>query len=97
MRHLARHQQVNFSPMVLVVGQTLVCLGLRERREAVRGRAIDGLAVVQQADDVVDSDPRALHARIAASDVRRAHDVSVGFGDRASQVRYVRGPGDGDQ
>jgi hypothetical protein len=83
--------------MILVVRQTLVHLGLREHWEAVRGQAIDALAVLQKADDVVNGDPRTLDAGIAASYVRRPHDVSVGLGELAAHTLYVRGPSAGDQ
>jgi len=54
-RHLARHQQVNLAAMVLAVREALVRVGLRGHRQARRRNALDGLAVLQEADHVVDA------------------------------------------
>lgn len=69
--------------MVLVVREALVHLGLRERRQAAPGEAVNGLAVLQKTDDIVHRNPSALHPRVAAPDVRRSNDVSVGLGNVA--------------
>ena len=81
MRHLSRNEQVNLSPMILVVREALVHLGLREHRQASRREAVEGFAILQKADDIVHSNPSTFHASVATAHVRRPNDVSIGLGD----------------
>lgn len=65
--HLLSDKQIDFALMVLVVRQTRVHVGLGQRWKARRGDAIDGLAVLQQTDDVMNPDARAFDARISTA------------------------------
>jgi hypothetical protein len=89
-RHLSRHQQINFSPMILVVGKTLVDLSPGERRKTRRREGLNGFAVLQKTDDIVDGNPRAFHSRIPAAYVGRSNNVSIGFRQLAHES-MVRG------
>jgi hypothetical protein len=75
--HLSSHQQVNLSPVILVVRETLVHLGLRKHWQARRGNAFDTLAVLQETDRIVHGDPSALQSSVAASHVWRPDDVAI--------------------
>ena len=66
MRHLARHQQVDLAPVVLVVCEALVHLGLGEVRKTASDETVYGLTVLKEANHVVHAYPRALDARVAA-------------------------------
>ena len=79
-RHLSRHQQINFSPMILVVCKTLVYLSPRERRKTRCPEGLNGFAVLQKTDDIMHGNPRAFDPSIPAAYVRRSNDVSIGFG-----------------
>lgn len=68
------------SGQMIITGVNLAALvdvSLRDHRQARRRNAVDGLAILQEADHVVDGHTRALHARATATHVRGPHDVSI--------------------
>ena len=52
--------------MVLVICETRERLRRREHRQTGRDNAVNGLAVLQQADHIVRYDPSAFHSGVAA-------------------------------
>src|SRR5688572_17576554 len=69
--------------MILVVRQTRVHMGLGQRWKARRGDAVEGLAALQQTDDVMNADARAFDARISTAHAWRTDNVAVRSRDRA--------------
>jgi hypothetical protein len=63
-RHLPGDWKIDLTAMVLVVRETFVHLGFRERRKAAAGHSLDRFAVLQKPDDIVDGDPRTLYAYV---------------------------------
>jgi hypothetical protein len=66
--HLAGHEKVDFASVIFIIGETLVNLRPSELREAVRYQRINRLAVLEQADDVVDANSSAFDYCVAAAD-----------------------------
>jgi hypothetical protein len=61
--HLSGNEQVDLSPMVIIICQTFV----------------NRLAILQQADDVVDGDAGTLDNRGATPDAGGTDNVTIGF------------------
>src|SRR5439155_27211351 len=82
--------QVNLAAMVLVVRETFVHLGFRQRRQAAAGDTVHCFAILQEADHIVDTDTSALHARVTISHVRRSNDVAIGPRNLAAHGLILR-------
>lgn len=63
--------------MVLVKREALIHLGAGDVWEAARDDAVHRLSVLEQADDVVDADARALDDGMAAAHAGLARDVAL--------------------
>jgi hypothetical protein len=74
---LPSDQDIDLTPMVLVVRQTLVHLRARKFWEAVGDETVDCLAVLQQADNVMNPDPRPVNPRVTAARFWRPDNVTV--------------------
>jgi hypothetical protein len=64
--HLASDEQIDLAPMVFIVGEAFVNLGLGEIRKTLRRYRIDRLSCLKKPDDVVNADSRTFHSRISA-------------------------------
>ena len=67
--HLERYEVVNLGAMILVVRQALVHLRALQIGEAAAD-LIHTATVDDEADDIVNANPGAFHARVPAADVR---------------------------
>ncbi|HTR77633.1 MAG TPA: hypothetical protein VMH39_05970, partial [Gemmatimonadaceae bacterium] len=78
-RRLSSHQQVNLAAVILIIGEAFIHLSPRKIGETMLAHdAVHSLAVLEQADHVVDTDARALHAGGAAAYATRPDNVAVG-------------------
>ncbi len=75
--HLTGHQQVNLSSMIFIICQTFVHLRARQIRKTVRNDCVHSLAVLQQANHVMNTNPGARDNRIAAPYAGQSSNVSV--------------------
>jgi len=48
-------------------------------RKKVRDQAVDGFAVLEQTDYIMNTDASAFHPCVTAPDIRRPDDVPIGF------------------
>jgi transposase len=78
--HLLRDQQIDFALMVLVVRQTRAHLRPGQSRKAGRRDAVDGLAVLQQTDDIMNPDAPVRSCYEAGRDGFWVHRWLVGAG-----------------
>ena len=69
-RRLSRHEQIDLSLMVFVVSEALIYLRLGQRREAARDHAVDGFAILEEPDNIVNADSSAFHPWVPAPHVR---------------------------
>lgn len=76
---MPRNQKVDFPTMVLIESKTLVNLCLRQGREGAGKNAINGLAILKQADDIMDANARAFDNGIAAANSWDATNIPIAF------------------
>jgi hypothetical protein len=88
--HLSRDQEINFTTVIFIVSKAFVNLRASNLRETSRKR-IDCFAILEQAHDIVDSNPRALNASGATVDPGIFRDVAVGRGLNG-HIRMVASP-----
>src|SRR5687767_597441 len=74
---LSSHQQIDLPAMVFIVSKALVDLSASERRKATRDDAVDRLAVLQQAHNVMDADPSPFDDRVPSTHPRLPSKVAV--------------------
>ena len=67
--------------MVLVVGETFVNLSFSEVGKTVSRHSIDGLAILEQSNDVVHANTGTFYSRVAAANAGRPDNVTIGFRD----------------
>ena len=77
--------------MVLVIGEGFVNLRASNVRKTVRYR-IDRFAVLQQANHIMNTDPRAFDPRIATTNALGFDDVTI-IGRRFHFAKYITRPG----
>jgi len=63
--HLPGDQQIDLAAVILIIGKTLINLRARELGKTVRRHRFYGLAILKQANDVVNTDSSALNDRVA--------------------------------
>ncbi len=68
--------------MVLIIREAFKNLSARKLRKTVLAEGIHGLAVLEQADHVMNPNTRAFHRGVAAANARPPDDVAVALGDR---------------
>lgn len=73
-------QHINLTPMVLVISQTLIHLRAGQVWKAPSNDRVHGFAILEQANDIVDSNPSTLNDGVAAAHAGLAADVAVGDG-----------------
>ena len=69
--------------MIFIVGQAFVNLGFCKAWEAGRDNALHGLSVLQEADDVMNSNAGAFDEGVDAANTRSSTNIAVDFGGRA--------------
>src|SRR5438093_251327 len=75
--HLARDQEIDFTTVVFVVHEALIDLGSGQFRKAVGNDGINALTVLQQTNDIVDTDAGCLDHGMAAPNLRQPCDVPI--------------------
>ena len=65
--------------MIFIVGKRFVNLTFREGRETSADYRIDGLAVLQESNHVMNGNPATFYSRIPAPYVRRSHNIPIRF------------------
>src|SRR5207249_9294337 len=73
-RHLACDQQIDLTAVVFVVSEALVDLCSGDFGEAVGDDGVHVLAVLQETDDVVDTDASTFQHGMTAADLRKPRD-----------------------
>ena len=69
--------------MIFIVGQAFLNLGLCKVREAGRDNAVHGLPVLEEADDVMNSNAGAFDERGAAANTGFSTNIAIDFSGRA--------------
>ena len=68
--HLARDQEIDLTPVVFVVSQAFVDLSLCNVGKAVGNDRVHTLSVLQEANDIVNTDTGSFDHGMAAADLR---------------------------
>ena len=79
---------INFRPMVFVIGEALVNLRLGDAGKTLDNR-VHGFLVLQEANDVVDTNARVLDACMSAPNAGSSGYISIGFIDRCHEAKLL--------
>jgi hypothetical protein len=75
--HLASDEHVNLAAVILVIRKALIDLGAGDVREAASYHAIHRFPILEEADDIMNADERALNNGVAAAHALLARDVAI--------------------
>jgi hypothetical protein len=75
--HLSRNEHVNLAPMIFIKGEAFVNLRTGNTREATTNYRFDRFAVLEQPNNVMDSNACSFDDRRSATDPRLPRQVAV--------------------